>query len=253
MILVHANEATAAQRQVYFHLVDATDGITAETGEAGGQPQISTMGAAWTSTGIGTLTAIGNGRYYAVLTQAAVATAGDVIETRYKSGNTAECPGTTVQVVSFDPAGAYYDNLSNISAGGNTFRTPFQDGVITIPQTQTWTGLTAITISQDGGNWGDLSGYTITLSLSIAPKYTNHASYVPTNHASFSFTGSASGSNPSQTLTFSPGTTTTNLFPTQPEQGFGAYPYRAQAWAVSGTNQRLLFSGFADVTDDVRS
>lgn len=113
-ILVHANEATAAQRRVYFDLRDATDGITAETGEAGGQPQISTNGAAWTNTGIGTLTDIGNGRYYADLTQAAVATAGDIVETRYKSANTAESPGDSVQVVAFDPADAVRLGLSSL-------------------------------------------------------------------------------------------------------------------------------------------
>lgn len=102
-LLVHANEATAAQRRVYFHLVDATDGITAETGEAAGQPQVSSDGGAWTNTGIGTLSAIGNGRYYADLTQTLVQTAGTLIETRYKSANTAECPGDSVQVVAFDP------------------------------------------------------------------------------------------------------------------------------------------------------
>lgn len=102
-LLVLANEATASQRRVYFHLVDATDGLTAETGEAGGQPQVSSDGAAFTNTGIGTLTAIGNGRYYADLTQTLVQTAGTQIETRYKSANTAECPGDSVQVVAFDP------------------------------------------------------------------------------------------------------------------------------------------------------
>ena len=114
--LMLASQSTAAKRQVYFHLVDATDGLTAETGEAAGQPQISTNGAAWTNTGIGTLTAIGNGRYYAELTQAAVATAGDVIETRYKSANTAECPGDTVQVVAFDPDDAAGLGLSRVDA-----------------------------------------------------------------------------------------------------------------------------------------
>ena len=99
MRLVKATEATAARRRVYFHLVDAVDGLTAETGEAGRQPQISSNGAAWTSTGIGVLTSIGSGRYYADLTGAAVATAGTVIETRYKSANTAECPGDSVLVV----------------------------------------------------------------------------------------------------------------------------------------------------------
>ncbi len=106
-IFVKANEATAAKRYVYFHLVDATDGMTAETGEAGGQPQISSNGAAWTNTGISVLAAIGNGRYYAELTQTAVLTAGTIIETRYKSANTAECPGDKVQVVGFDPSTAY--------------------------------------------------------------------------------------------------------------------------------------------------
>lgn len=100
---VLANTATAAHRRVYFHLVDATDGITPENGEAAGQPQISSDGAAWTNTGIGTLTLIGNGRYYADLTQAVVSTAGTIISSRYKSAATAECPGDTCHVVAFDP------------------------------------------------------------------------------------------------------------------------------------------------------
>lgn len=99
---VMASEATAAQRRAYFQLV-GTDGITPATGEAGGQPQVATNGAAWSSAGIGTLVAIGNGRYYADLTAGAVATVGDEIETRYKSANTAECPGDSFVVVAFDP------------------------------------------------------------------------------------------------------------------------------------------------------
>lgn len=118
--LMLANQATAAKRRVYFDLRDATDGITAETGEAGGQPQISTNGGAWTNTGIGTLVAIGNGRYYAELTQAAVQTAGDVIETRFKSANTAESPGDSVQVVAFDPDNASNLGLSNLDAAITT-------------------------------------------------------------------------------------------------------------------------------------
>ena len=102
-IFVKANDATAAKRSVYFFCVDATDGITAETGENGGQPQISTNNGAYTNTGIGTLATLGTGWYYATLTQAAVATAGDLIRTRYKSANTAETPGETAQVVGFDP------------------------------------------------------------------------------------------------------------------------------------------------------
>lgn len=99
---VFANDATAAHRRVYFQCVDATDGITPETGEAGGQPQISTDGGAFTNTGIGTLTHAGNGRYYADVTQGAIATAGVWIETRYKSANTAECPGTSLDVKAYN-------------------------------------------------------------------------------------------------------------------------------------------------------
>lgn len=116
MRLVLKSQATAAKRRVYFDLRDVTDGITAETGEAAGQPQISTNGGAWTNTGIGTLTAIGNGRYYADLTTGAVGTAGDVIETRYKSAATIESPGDSVQVVAFDPDNATDLGLSNLDA-----------------------------------------------------------------------------------------------------------------------------------------
>lgn len=116
MILAYANESTATKRRVFFQLVDATDGITPETGEDGGQPQVSTNGGAWTDTGIGTLVAIGNGRYYAVVTQTLIATAGVVIETRYKSAATAECPGDSMQVVAFDPYDAASLGLSRIDA-----------------------------------------------------------------------------------------------------------------------------------------
>ncbi|OQB86503.1 MAG: hypothetical protein BWX88_01111 [Planctomycetes bacterium ADurb.Bin126] len=116
MKLIKANESTASRRRVYFHLVDVTDGLTPETGEASGQPQISSDGGAWTDTGIGTLVSVGNGRYYAELTQSAVETAGTSIETRYKSANTAECPGESVQVVAFDPNDAAALGLSRIDA-----------------------------------------------------------------------------------------------------------------------------------------
>ncbi len=95
--LVQAGEATAARRRVYFLLV-ATDGITPALSESGGQPQVSVNGGAWTDAGIGVLVAIGQGRYYADLDPATVATPGDWAETRFKSAGTAECPGDSVQV-----------------------------------------------------------------------------------------------------------------------------------------------------------
>jgi len=101
MILVIKNEAVAARRRAYFQCVDVADGMTPELGEVGGQPEISIDGAAWTSAGavIGVLVVIGNGRYYATLSQAVVNLDDAIIQTRYKSANTAESIGTTVQVV----------------------------------------------------------------------------------------------------------------------------------------------------------
>jgi len=105
-ILVQQSEATAAYRRMYFHCVDATDGMTPETGEAGGQPQISLNGAGWGNT-TNVLVAIGNGRYYVELVAATEVNSLGIIEGRYKSANTAESIGTTLQVVPFDP----YDSV----------------------------------------------------------------------------------------------------------------------------------------------
>ncbi len=87
MIFVQS-EATAARRRVWLYLVDATDGLTPETSEGGGQPQISKNGAAWGNTSA-TLTAVGNGTYYVELTAGELDTLGKGF-VRYKSGNTAE-------------------------------------------------------------------------------------------------------------------------------------------------------------------
>lgn len=122
--LVQANEATAARRRVFFDLRLAADGITPATSEAGGQPQISIDGAAWTNTGISTLASIGNGRYSADLSQAAVATAGARIETRYASGAAAESPGDAVQVVAYDPVSA----IALLGASGVTVVSPVAPG-----------------------------------------------------------------------------------------------------------------------------
>lgn len=100
MFLFQQSEATAAQRRVYLHLVDATDGITAETGEAAGQSQISTNGAGFGNTSA-TLTAVGNGLYYIELTAGELGTVG-VIAIRYKSAATAEAQ-VLAQVVPWDP------------------------------------------------------------------------------------------------------------------------------------------------------
>lgn len=101
MIQILQNEATAVRRRVYFQCVNATDGMTPEIGEEGGQPQISYAGAeAFSDTGIGTLVHMGNGRYYAELVDSVCQNANyTVIESRYKSDNTAETLGTPAQII----------------------------------------------------------------------------------------------------------------------------------------------------------
>ena len=88
---INLNEQVAEKRRFYFKLVDATDKSTPESGENGGQPQISISGANYIGTD-DTLIAISsgtNGSYYIELTIAEVSVAGNHL-VRYKSGNTAE-------------------------------------------------------------------------------------------------------------------------------------------------------------------
>lgn len=103
------SEGTAARRRFYLHLVDATDGITPETGEAAGQPQISKNGAAFANTSA-TLTSVGNGAYYVELTAAELDTLGKIL-VRYKSAATAEFQDLA-QVVAYDPYDAVRAGLS---------------------------------------------------------------------------------------------------------------------------------------------
>lgn len=121
-ILVLANEATAAKRRVGFDVRSNVDGFTIVTTATGGQPQISTDGGAWTNTGIGTLNSIGNGRYYADLTQAAVATVGSIIRTRYAQSDSLETVGSMVQVIT---AGIVGRTVVTIGASGSNTASTF--------------------------------------------------------------------------------------------------------------------------------
>lgn len=109
MHLQHS-EATAVLRRIPLHLVDQTDGITPETGEAGGQTEISKNGGAFAST-TNTLVAIGNGAYYVELTATELDTLGLVI-VRYDSANTAEAQ-TAIQVVGYGPYNPIFRVLNN--------------------------------------------------------------------------------------------------------------------------------------------
>lgn len=123
---VRKNEAIAARRRLHFHLVDLTDGFTPETGEAAGQPEISIDGAAFSSSGIGTLTAIGYGDYYAEVAQAAVNLNDGVIRGRYKSANTREARSLNVLIVGVDlreAAGALTNTtVADIATGNLTVK-----------------------------------------------------------------------------------------------------------------------------------
>lgn len=99
MLLFKQSEATAAQRRVPIHLVDATDGITPETGVTG-TPQISKNGGAFANT-TNALVEVGNGLYYVELTATELDALG-FIAVRFKSAATAEAQ-VVGQVVPFDP------------------------------------------------------------------------------------------------------------------------------------------------------
>lgn len=112
-MLYQQSEATAAQRRVEVYLVDATDGLTPETGEATGQPQISKIGGAWANTSA-TLVAIGNGAYYVILTATELNTLG-FFAIRYKSAATAEF-NEYHQVIPWDPYAVADLGLTNLDA-----------------------------------------------------------------------------------------------------------------------------------------
>ncbi len=99
-MIFEQSEATAVRRRFWLYLVDATDGLTAETGEAAGQPQISKNGAAFGNTSA-TLTHIGNGTYYVELTAGEIDTLGKIM-VRFKSAATAEF-SMVADVVDYDP------------------------------------------------------------------------------------------------------------------------------------------------------
>jgi hypothetical protein len=101
--LIQANEAIAERRRIFFD-IRGLDGITPVDSEDGGQPQITVNGdGGWSSSGVSTLTLIGNGRYYATLELGPITNPGIQIESRYKGLLTVDTPGDVVQVIGYDP------------------------------------------------------------------------------------------------------------------------------------------------------
>lgn len=128
-LLYVQSEGTAARRRVPLFLVDATDGITAETGEVGGQPQISKNGAAFTNT-TATLTAVGNGGYYVELSAAELDTVG-TITIRYKSANTTERQvSARVVALNINSTAPDVNVLTIAAAAANVIRDAVDDMVL---------------------------------------------------------------------------------------------------------------------------
>lgn len=129
--MVKANDPDTVDRTVYFDLRLAATPLDPALAEAGGQPEISTNYTTYTATGIGTLTHIGNGRYSAVLTQAAVLNVGTYIRTRYKSANTVESSGDHIFTVAQDPGDDHVALITASVIAGLTGNI----GVVVLPTT----------------------------------------------------------------------------------------------------------------------
>jgi hypothetical protein len=163
--LLLIGETNAVRRRCYFHLV-GPDGITPATLEAGGQPEASIDGAAWVgATNIGTLTAIANGRYYATLTPAAVA-AGEHIETRYRSANTAECPGDSFDVVPYKPGDEMAQTTVQAAPAPTT--TTFTGGTELIASATAYPKAAVLFLSgQNKGLARKITGYTAGRAVTV--------------------------------------------------------------------------------------
>ncbi len=129
-MLIKQSESTAARRRVYFHAVDATDGITAEAGLTGAG-RISKNGGA-TAASTNNIVEVDStnmpGRYYVEFTAAEVDTLGSV-EFRFKTAACAEVVARA-QVVLLDPyisaATGVWDAAASSHLVAGTFGQAFQ-------------------------------------------------------------------------------------------------------------------------------
>lgn len=119
------SDSVAARRRMPVELVDVLDGITAETGETGGQPEISVNGGAFGSTSA-VLVATASGGYYVELTTGEIGTLGRVT-VRYKSANTAEFKRTW-SVIGFNLF-AVAPDTNIVSSLGSALVSPTTPGV----------------------------------------------------------------------------------------------------------------------------
>ena len=154
-------------------------------------------------------------------------------------------------------AGTSTTVINNLSTGGHTFRSAYQNGVIEIVENADYRSdtIVAIRIPRDGGDWpDDLSGYTLTLTLDMVDAYVT-AGGTALGSATLDTTSvSYSGTGTNTILIARPGTATTStLCPTTPSLKAGTFPYEGQVWATAGTNNVCLWSGPVKVLRDVRT
>lgn len=116
MQLIQISEGTAAQRRIFFHAVDATDGITAETGLTG--TGFFSKNGATPAASSGSLVEVNAtnmpGRYYIEATGTEINTVG-IIEFRYKAAACAEVIARA-QVVPWDPYSVTNMGLTDLTA-----------------------------------------------------------------------------------------------------------------------------------------
>jgi hypothetical protein len=145
MQLMRQSEGTAARRSVRLFLVDSADGITPETGEAGGTVQIIQPGAT-TFVNASTLVHAGSGHYY---TQPAAGSFGTIgpIRLRYKSANTAE-GYADLMVVPWNPYDAGSLGITQLDAAISS-RSSHSTAQVWTAATRTLTGTTGFGLAAD--------------------------------------------------------------------------------------------------------
>ncbi len=102
MRTVKVGETNVNLTRVYFDIT-LIDNKTPALSEAGFQPLLSQNGGSFSSSGIGVLTAVGYGKYYAQIDATKISVEGDILQSVYQRvGVTDVCYGDTLQVITED-------------------------------------------------------------------------------------------------------------------------------------------------------
>lgn len=169
--------------------------------------------------------------------------------------------GTGLSTEQADTLTAIYNSTGQITQGNIIVTSGTRNGVLPIMQGHTYADGVALQVTQPDGTWPDLANYPnsgtngLFLTLELTTPYLVHPLYLAnTNLGRITISpGTATGTfaATNQAVAFRPGTVTATLVPTT--QGYPTHPYKAQVWAVSGSNSKRLFDGMAPVPKDIRS